>query len=158
MAVGVALIGATLTALLACSDPAVPNYQSPSVDPTTPQGIQQLVTGAFSGTRGSPSEVVSDVFAYVVLMSSFGRDAGNFTNTDSRYLTEWLGDGVPIPNSDYYGTVVWDNEFRTIKNAHVVINELLGCRAGVHHRAAGPDRRRHADVAGVQLHDAGRDA
>jgi hypothetical protein len=121
---GSALIGATLTALVACSDPAVPNYQSPSVDPSTPQGIQQLVTGAFSGTRGSPTEVISDVFAYVLLMSSFGRDAGNFTNTDSRYLTEWLGDGVPIPNSDYYGTVVWDNEFRTIKNAQVVINSV----------------------------------
>lgn len=121
---GSALIGATLSAMVACSDPAVPNYQSPSLNTSTPQGIQQLVTGAFSSTRGSPTEVVADVFAYTLSMSSFGRDAGNFTNTDSRYLTEWLGDGVPIPNSDYYGTVVWDNEFRTIKNAQVVINSV----------------------------------
>jgi starch-binding outer membrane protein, SusD/RagB family len=114
---GAALIGATLAAMVACSDSPVPNYQSPSLDPSTPQGIQQLVTGVFSTTR-------NDVFAYVMSMSSFGRDAGNFTNTDSRYLTEWLGDGITIPNSDYYGTVVWDNEFLVIKDAQLAISNV----------------------------------
>jgi hypothetical protein len=112
-----------LLALAACKDPAVPNYQSPTIDPTTQSAIQQQVTGIFSGTRGSTA-TGTDLFYYIQAMSSFGRDAGNFTNTDSRYLTEWLGNGVAIPNSDFYGTVVWDNEFRVAKSADLILTNL----------------------------------
>jgi starch-binding outer membrane protein, SusD/RagB family len=120
------LLAAAVFGLAACKDPAVPFYQSPNINPTSAAGIQQIVTGVFSGTRGStaPGETGTDLFYYIQAMSSFARDAGNFTNTDSRYLTEWLGDGVPIPNSDFYGTVVWDNMFRIAKNAQLAIDNV----------------------------------
>ncbi len=112
-----------LCTLAACNDPAVPNYNSPTLNPTAQSSIQQQVTGIISATRGS-SESGTDLFYYVQAMSSFGRDAGNFTNTDSRYVTEWLGNGTPIPNSDFYGGVVWDNEFRVAKNANLILTNL----------------------------------
>ncbi len=120
-----ATAAAALCTLAACKDPTVPNYQSPSIDPTTQSAIQQQITGIISATRGSTA-TGTDLFYFIQLMSSFGRDAGNFTNTDSRYVTEWLGNGVPIPNSDFYGTVVWDNEFRIAKNADLILTNLPG--------------------------------
>jgi starch-binding outer membrane protein, SusD/RagB family len=114
---------AAICALAACNDSVVPDYQSPSIDPTSQSAIQQQVTGIIAGTRQS-TETGSDILYYIQAMSSFGRDACNFTNTDSRYLTEWCGDGVPIPNSDFYGTIVWDNEFRIAKNADLILTNL----------------------------------
>jgi hypothetical protein len=101
----------------------VPNYQSPTINPQSQSAVQQVITGIFSATRGSVASG-TDLFYYLQAMSSFGRDAGNFTNTDSRYITEWLGNGVPIPNSDFYGGVVWDNLFRVAKSANLILTNL----------------------------------
>ena len=118
-----AVAAAALCALAACKDPAVPNYQSPSINPQSQSAIQQQITGIFSSTRGSTASG-TDVFYYIQAMSSFDRDAGNFVNTDSRYITEWLGNGGTIPNSDFYGGVVWDNMFRVAKNANLIITNV----------------------------------
>jgi hypothetical protein len=103
----------------------VPNYQSPTIDPTTQSAIQQQVMGIISTTRGS-TETGTDLLYYIQAMSSFGRDVGVFTNTDSRFITEWLGNGIPIYNSDFYGGVVWDNEFRVAKAANLILTNLPG--------------------------------
>ncbi len=112
-----ALVGVAALATTGCKDSVVPNFEAPQVGPLTPAGVAAGVAGVMSGTR-------VEIGNFVLAMSSFARDAGNFTNTDSRYITEWLGDGIPIPNSDFYGTVVWDNEFRLAKAAQTVIDNV----------------------------------
>jgi hypothetical protein len=119
----VAVAAAALCTLAACKDPEVPNYQSPTIDPQAQSAVQQLISGMFSSTRGSTASG-TDLFYYIQAMSSFGRDAGNFTNTDSRYITEWMGAGVAIPNSDFYGGVVWDNLFRVVKTGNTVLADI----------------------------------
>ena len=49
---------------------------------------------------------------------------GVFTTTDSRFITEWMGDGNTIPNSDFYGAGGWSNEFRIAKDADFIIQQL----------------------------------
>jgi len=113
----VALAVGVMVALVACKDTAVPNYPSPQINALSPSGIQFRVLGVVSGQR-------EDMFPYVVALNSFARDAGNWTTTDSRYITEWQGAGIPIPNSDYYGTVVWDVEFRNARDAQLILDDL----------------------------------
>jgi hypothetical protein len=110
----IALMG---LALGACTDTDVPNFNSPNISQsglTSPPNFQLLVTGVFSASR-------NDVGYLMGAGTSFARDMGNFTNSDPRFDTEWLGDGVPIPNSDFYGNGGWTNEFRTAKAANLVL-------------------------------------
>lgn len=104
----------------ACNDSNVPNFNSPNISQsglTSPPNFQLLVTGAFSASR-------QDVGYLMSAASSFARDMGNFTNSDPRFDTEWLGDGVPIPNSDFYGNGGWTNQFRAAKAANLVLSTI----------------------------------
>jgi hypothetical protein len=116
---GLYAAAAALVGLAACKDSVVPNYDSPTVDPTTASGIQLLVGGVFSATR-------IDVGYFGGASTSFARDMLNFTNSDERFLTEWGGDGSAIPNSDFYGTGGWANEFRAAKSANTVLADIPG--------------------------------
>src|SRR5579864_2390781 len=81
---GAALVAATAAfAAAACKDSVVPNYQSSQINPLTPAGVQYEVAGVFAGLRSSTG-TGPDIFYFIQAMSSFSRDAGNFTNTDSR--------------------------------------------------------------------------
>jgi starch-binding outer membrane protein, SusD/RagB family len=120
---GAVLAAVALMVPIACKDSVVPNFQSPQPDPLSQPGIQLRVLGVIAGTRG-PGGINSDVGDFVLAMSSMGRDGGVFTTTDSRFITEWMGMGTAIPNSDFYGTVVWDDLLRVAKNAQGVINDL----------------------------------
>jgi hypothetical protein len=103
---------------IGCDTPTVPNYASPNPDVTTRAGLQTLVTGLFGGTR-------IDLVWIITEMSSFARDAGNFTNTDPRFITEFLGDGTPINNSDF-GIFGWNNQFQMVRTADSILAALPG--------------------------------
>jgi starch-binding outer membrane protein, SusD/RagB family len=107
-----------VVALGACDSPTVPNYASPNPAVTTQTGLQTLVTGLFGGTR-------NDLVWIITEETSFARDAGNFTNTDPRFITEFLGDGTPVNNSDF-GTFGWNNQFEMMRTADSVVKALPG--------------------------------
>jgi starch-binding outer membrane protein, SusD/RagB family len=112
---GLAVVG--LMGLAACKDTAVPNFRSPQINPESPSGIQFLVTGVVAGSR-------ADIGQDILALSGMGREVGVFTTTDSRFITEWMGDGNIIPNSDFYGGGGWSNEFRVAKDAEAIIQDL----------------------------------
>ena len=112
-----ALTVAGLMTLGACKDTAVPNFRSPQVNPESPAGIQFLVTGVVANSR-------ADIGQDILTLSGFGREIGVFTTTDSRFITEWMGDGDIIPNSDFYGGGGWSAEFQTAKDAEAIIQDL----------------------------------
>ncbi len=112
------VLGAMLALVLGCDTPTVPNYASPNPDVTTQTGLQTLVTGLFGGTR-------NDLVWIITEETSFARDAGNFTNTDPRFITEFLGDGTPVSNSDF-GTFGWNNQFQMMRTADSIVKALPG--------------------------------
>ena len=114
--------------------------------------MQNAVTGLFSASR-------NDVGNYVTFLSTFSRDAANFTDTEPRYITEGMG-LIPIPNTDqFFSSSVWDIEFRNAKFANQIMSVAARrsrppiARAQV--AAIAGDR---ADDEGAEVHDAGRDA
>lgn len=107
-----ALAGAT-----ACKDTVVPNFRSPQINPGSPSGIQFLATGVINASRNDMGQVI-------LSLGSFDRDMGVFTSTDQRFITEWMGNGTAIPNSDFYGAGAWANEFRAANDAQFIINQL----------------------------------
>jgi hypothetical protein len=115
LAAALAVIG--LAGLAACKDTAVPNFRSPQIDPESPSGIQYLITGVVSNTR-------TDIGQDIVSLSGFGREMGVFTSVDSRFITELMGDGNTIPNSDFYGEGGWSAEFQNGKDAEAIIHDL----------------------------------
>jgi starch-binding outer membrane protein, SusD/RagB family len=110
-----------MVAVSACDTPTVPNFASPNPDVSTRAGLQTLVTGLFGGTR-------NDLVWIITEAASFGRDAGNFTNTDPRFITEFLGDGTPVGNSDF-GVFGWNNQFQMVKTADSILTALPGVKS-----------------------------
>jgi hypothetical protein len=83
----------------------------------TTVGVQNAVTGLFSAAR-------NDVGGYVIFLSTFSRDAANFTNTEPRWVTEGMG-LIPISNTDqFFSASIWDVEFRNAKFANQIIATL----------------------------------
>ena len=112
---GLAVVG--LMGLAACKDTAVPNFRSPQINPESPSGIQFLVTGVVANSR-------ADIGQDILSLSGFAREIGVFTTTDSRFITEWMGDGNIIPNSDFYGGGGWSAEFQNAKDAEAIIQDV----------------------------------
>jgi hypothetical protein len=127
-----------VVALSACDTPTVPNYASPNPDVTTRTGLQTLVTGLFGGTR-------NDLVWIITEMASFARDAGNFTNTDPRFITEFLGDGTPVGNSDF-GVFGWNNQFQMVHTADSILAALPGVKSPTAYSAG-----ERAQITGVVL-------
>jgi hypothetical protein len=112
-----AALGATIALTAACSDGNVPFLTAPTTVAHTPTGVQNAVTGLFSSSR-------NDVVNYITFLSTFSRDAPNFTNTEARYITEGLAI-MPIPNTDeFFSAGVWDIEYRNAKFANQIIASL----------------------------------
>ncbi len=62
----------------------MPFLTAPTSVAATTVGVQNAVTGLFSAAR-------NDVGNYVIFLSTFSRDAANFTNTEPRFITEGMG-------------------------------------------------------------------
>jgi hypothetical protein len=114
-----ATIPAALAALMAgasaCKDSNVPFLTAPTVVPNTPTGVQDAVTGLFSATR-------LDVGFFITFMSTFARDAANFTNTSPTYITQIMGLSPIDPSG--FGLFVWDQEYTNIRLSESIIGGL----------------------------------
>ncbi len=111
-------IGAiALAVMVGCKDSNVPYLTAPTSVSNTPTGVQDAITGLFGSSR-------NDVGLYVIFMSTMGRDAANFVNTEPRWVT--MGTGViPITNNDgFWGAAIWDLEYRTAKFANSIITSI----------------------------------
>jgi hypothetical protein len=103
--------------LASCKDSNVPFLTAPTQVAATSVGIQNAVTGLFSAAR-------NDISNYVTFMSTFSRDAANFTNTEPRYITEGMG-LIPISTTDqFFSASIWDIEFRNAKFANQIVATL----------------------------------
>ena len=106
-----------LAVMVACKDTNVPDLTAPTSVAHTPTGLQNVVTGLFFAAR-------LDVGNYVFASSAFGRDAGNFTNTEPRWITEGLG-LTPIAFNDFFwSTWEWDQEYSNIKLANNILASI----------------------------------
>jgi starch-binding outer membrane protein, SusD/RagB family len=128
-----ALSAAAVLSMAACKDSNVPYFVAPTSVPTTLGGVQNATTGLFSATR-------NDVGSFILFMSTFARDVGNFTNTEDRFITELMGISQTIPGSDFFGVQIWDVEFRNAKQA----NDIAAAAA-----AAGLTSTQVAAITGV---------
>ncbi len=111
----VLITAAAAVAAAACQDSVVPFLTGVTAVPGTPTGVQQAVTGLFSYTR-------NDQKAIVLELSAFAREAANFTNTDSRYITYSLGI-TPIGHGVGWFTT-WANAYENIREAQQILASL----------------------------------
>jgi starch-binding outer membrane protein, SusD/RagB family len=113
----VAILGivAALTGT-ACSDTAVPYFDSPTAVPNTAGGIQNAVTGFFSASR-------VDVQWYIYYAGSFGRDLFWFLGASPNVLVD-VGGLKQITTSGIDALEDWDNEYAQIKQANTILSDL----------------------------------
>ena len=91
------VVGAVALAIPACSEPTVPNYNSPTVDAASadPSSLQLLATGILSQLRGS-------VTAEDLSTGILAREAFNYTPTEGRNTTHYLqAPGGILDNSGF---------------------------------------------------------
>jgi hypothetical protein len=105
------LAAAAFGTLAACSDSTVPFYDAPTSVPNSATGIQDAVSGLFSGTR-------IDAVAYISLASSFSRDIFEFQGASPGTFGPPVGLN-PLSSSGPLG--VWDNEYEQIKEANTIM-------------------------------------
>src|ERR1700739_781108 len=70
----VAALVLAAAAASSCKDANVPFLTAPTSIPNSPVGMKNAMSGLFSATR-------VDVGNYILMMTGFGRDGANFTNT-----------------------------------------------------------------------------
>jgi hypothetical protein len=109
-----ASIGAA--SVVACSQSPVGNLNAPSVG-LNPTAFQARVIGALATQR-------ADFGTRVLALDAFARNAANFTTTDNRYITMWLGDAQQIGNSTYYGTTNWAGQFVVARQINTIFQDL----------------------------------
>jgi len=99
--------------LAACNDTNIQFFTAPTVVPHSPVGVQQAVTGLFSASRLDQGTTVLD-------MAGYGRQAGNFTNSEPRFITYDLGlAAIPTASGG-----VWAQEFSNISFADAIISAV----------------------------------
>jgi hypothetical protein len=103
---------ASLT-LVACKDSNVPFLTAPTNIPNSPAGLQNAVTGLISGSR-------NDIGGFMIDAAAFGRDGGNYTNTEPRFITYELG---LAPISPAWANT-WANSYANILQSHQIITAI----------------------------------
>ncbi len=100
------------TALAACNESLVPDYNVPTGFLHSVAALQSEMTGAFSQTR------VNTVFFHES-MEGFARTSAYFTPSEDRFVTELTGE-LPL-DVDNFGAQVWNEEYQAIKDADSLI-------------------------------------
>jgi hypothetical protein len=114
----VAAIAGTLlvAAAVACADSAVPFFDAPSAIPSSTTGIQNAVTGLFSGMR-------IDATQYVYLSAAYGRDVMYFV-TAAPVEVNIPGGLTPVTPGNFFFNDAWDNEYQQAKQANAILTSL----------------------------------
>ncbi len=107
-----------LIAVSSCTEPIVPNYNTPTVAAAgaDPSSLQLLATGILSQLRGSTQGT-----GMALSLGIFGREAFNYTPTDGRNTTHYLA--APGGIIDYSGFAV-GNFGGTYNNKRNIYNFL----------------------------------
>ncbi len=93
--------------------------------PTRTTGIQNAVTGFFSGMR-------VDAYLYAYISAGYARDLFYFVCAAPSVLTIPRG-LVPVAPGNFFFNDTWDNEYLTIRQANAILTSL----------ASGPGSRRN---------------
>jgi hypothetical protein len=114
-----ALFGAAcLFAAAACTDTAVPYFDSPTSVPGTAGGIQNAVTGLFSGTR-------IDVEWYVYFDGAYARDLFWYLGSSANVVYDVAGlKAFDVVKNTIASSEDWDNEYAQIKAANNILATL----------------------------------
>ncbi len=105
-----------LAAAMACADSPVPYFDAPSGVPNSTTGIQNAVTGLFSGMR-------TDSYLYAYLSTGYARDLFYFVSSAPPVLTIPAG-LVPLAPGDFTFNDTWDDEYLMIKQANAILTSL----------------------------------
>jgi starch-binding outer membrane protein, SusD/RagB family len=101
-----------IVAQTACTDTAVPYFNTPTAVPASATGIQNAVTGLFGGTR-------LDQNYYLLFTSGFARDLLEFNEGNPGLVTQ-PGGLQTIASAGDQG-FVWNQEYIDIKQANQII-------------------------------------
>jgi hypothetical protein len=102
----------TATLVTACKEEFVPDYNAPTAFPHSLAALQNEFTGMFDGPR-------VDAVTYTELMEGMSRNAGYYTASEVRFVTQWTGMAA-LDNSSFGGDV-WNNEYSAAKVADTVL-------------------------------------
>ncbi len=101
---------------VACKDSAVPYFDAPTGIPNSQTGVQNAVTGFFSGTR-------ADAYLYAYNSTGYARDLFYFVSSAPPVLTIPAG-LVPVAPGNFAFNDMWDDEYLTIKQANSILTSL----------------------------------
>ncbi len=103
------------TALAACNEALVPDFNVPTGFQHSVSALQNEITGAFSQTR-------TNLIFFKEETDGFARNSAYYTPSDGRFVTEYTG--VNPLDDDNFGADTWNEEYEAIKNADSVIGVL----------------------------------
>ncbi len=84
---------------------------------TSPSGYQARFLGMLYFQR-------QDFGDRVIMFSAFSRDGGNFTTTEKRFITEWLGDGAGIEDGTFFGGSSEESQLSSIRQSEQILADL----------------------------------
>ena len=103
------------TALAACNEALVPDFNTPTGFAHDVGALQNEMTGVFSHAR-------VNMVGFQVEMDGFARNSAYFTPSEVRFVTELTG--ASQLDDDNFGANTWTEQYQTIKDADSVIGVL----------------------------------
>jgi hypothetical protein len=111
------LAAVAATAVAACSNPTVPNYNALNGFPHTAASLQSEVTGAFDGVR-------TDIGNFNLFTDGMARNTAYFTASEQRFVSVVTGESFAGPGDVFMGPSVWDFYFNAVKGVDTVIGNI----------------------------------
>jgi hypothetical protein len=106
---------AAATALVACNEALVPDFNVPTGFPHSVAALQSEFTGTFNRVR-------FDLGAYQLTMDGFARNSAYYTPSEERFVTQLTGQS-PL-DDDNFGACCWNTEYAAAKEADSMIAVL----------------------------------
>src|SRR5579863_5616472 len=100
------------TALAACNEALVPDFNTPTGFAHDIGALQNEMTGVFSHAR-------VNMVGFQTEMDGFARNSAYFTPSEGRFVTELTG--AAQLDDDNFGANTWTEQYQTIKDADSVI-------------------------------------
>jgi hypothetical protein len=110
-----------LIALASCDSLSAPDFNNPGLEEfegaPNRTGILNAATGLLIGTRTD----IALTNGYVSVLGIIGRESYNMDGADPRFVSQLLV-GPLTPNAPAFGGNLWENPYRNIRNANVLLN------------------------------------